>query len=757
LRPLKVQKGTYMETFYLGIVIFLFILAIFDLVVGVSNDAVNFLNSAIGAKAAPFKAIMCIAAIGIFIGASLSNGMMDIARHGIYQPEHFYFTEIMCILIAVMLTDVVLLDMFNSLGMPTSTTVSLVFELLGGTFALSIIKIAGDHSLEFGQLLNTDKALSVILAIFVSVAIAFFFGTVVQYIARLIFTFNYKKQMKYFAAIFGGIAITTIIYFVLISGLKESSFMTPENKLWIKENTGSLILYCFIGSTILMQIFQWIHINVFKVIVLVGTFALALAFAGNDLVNFIGVPLAGYSSFIDLSSQPGADPDTYLMTSLMGSAHTPWYFLVSAGLVMVIALFTSKKAHNVVKTSVDLSRQEEGEEAFGTSPVARVIVRLSSSVNSSLSNIVPDKIKRWIDARFNTDDAILAEGAAFDLIRASVNLVLAGFLIAMGTALKLPLSTTYVAFMVAMGSSLADRAWSRESAVYRITGVLSVIGGWFITAGAAFFICFFVTTIIHFGGTIAIIAFIGLAIFSLIRSQLVYKKALTKQKGDPTVQKLMSSHDTQEALSLLRKHTRDELGAILEVASQTFDKTVNSFMSESYRGLRKAMNLIDDEKDHIKKVKRIGTLGVAHLDNNTAIEKGLYYYQGNDFISEVIYSIGRICEPCLEHTDNNFNPLQEAQKEEFKHISEGITDFLEQARNIILQNDYTNFEEAISTANHLINSLAQLKRAELKRIQGQTGSLKVSMVYLTMIQEAQNVVAYTSNLLKVSRKFQVEE
>ena len=746
-----------METFYLGIVIFLFLLAIFDLVVGVSNDAVNFLNSAIGAKTAPFKVIMGIAAIGIFVGASLSNGMMDIARHGIYQPEHFYFTEIMCIFIAVMLTDVVLLDMFNSLGMPTSTTVSLVFELLGGTFALSIIKIASDNTLEFGQLLNTDKALSVILAIFVSVAIAFFFGTIVQYIARLIFTFNYKKQMKYFAGIFGGIALTTIIYFILISGLKESSFMTPDHKLWIKENTGSLVLYCFIGSTILMQIFQWIHINVFKVVVLVGTFALALAFAGNDLVNFIGVPLAGYSSFIDFSSQAGANPDTYLMTSLTGSAHTPWYFLVSAGIIMVIALFTSKKAHNVVKTSVDLSRQEEGEEAFGTSPVARVIVRVSSSISSSLSNIIPDKTKRWIDARFNTDEAILAEGAAFDLVRASVNLVLAGFLIAMGTALKLPLSTTYVAFMVAMGSSLADRAWSRESAVYRITGVLSVIGGWFITAGAAFFICFFVTSVIHFGGTIAILIFIGLAIFSLIRSQLVYKKALTKQKGDPTVQKLMSSHDTQEALSLLRKHTREELGAILEVASQSFEKTVNSFIDESYRGLRKAMNLIDDEKDHIKKVKRIGTLGVAHLDNNTAIEKGLYYYQGNDFISEVIYSIGRICEPCLEHTDNNFNPLQDAQKTEFKHIANGIVDFLEHARNIILQNNYENFEDAITTANQLINNLSQLKRIELKRIQGQTGSLKVSMVYLTMIQEAQNVVAYTSNLLKVSRKFQIED
>ena len=746
-----------METFYLGIVIFLFLLAIFDLVVGVSNDAVNFLNSAIGAKAAPFKAIMCIAAIGIFVGASLSNGMMDIARHGIYQPEHFYFTEIMCILIAVMLTDVVLLDMFNSMGMPTSTTVSLVFELLGGTFALALIKIAGDHTLEFGQLLNTDKALSVILAIFVSVAIAFFFGTIVQYIARIVFTFNYKKRMKYFAGIFGGIATTTIVYFVLISGLKGSSFMTPENKIWIEENTGSLVLYCFIGSAILMQIFQWIHINVFKVIVLLGTFALALAFAGNDLVNFIGVPLAGYSSFIDFNSHIGANPETYLMTSLMGSAKTPWYFLVAAGLVMVIALFTSKKAHNVVKTSVDLSRQEEGDEAFGTSPVARVIVRVSSSISSSLSNIVPNKAKRWIDSRFNTNDIILEDGAAFDLVRASVNLVLAGLLIAMGTSLKLPLSTTYVAFMVAMGSSLADRAWNRESAVYRITGVLSVIGGWFITAGAAFFICFFVTSIIYFGGTIAIIAFIGLAIFSLIRSQIIYKKALTQQKGDPTVQKLMSSHDPNEALSLLRKHTREELSSILEVAAQTFEKTVNSFMSESYRGLRKAMNNIEDEKVHIKKVKRIGTLGVTRLDNNTAIEKGLYYYQGNDFISEIIYSIGRICEPCLEHTDNNFNPLQEAQKEEFTHISEGIATFIKQAQDIIFQNNYTKFEESIAIANQLVNNLAQLKRAELKRIQGQTGSLKVSMVYLTMIQETQNVVAYTSNLLKVCRKFQIDE
>ena len=428
-----------METFYLFIVIFLFILAIFDLVVGVSNDAVNFLNSALGAKAAPTRLILGIAALGIFVGAALSNGMMDIARHGIYQPEHFYFSEIMCILLAVMLTDVVLLDVFNSLGMPTSTTVSMVFELLGGTFALSIIKIIGDHTLNFGDLLNTDKALSVILAIFVSVAIAFFFGTIVQYISRIIFSFNYKKTSKYFAGIFGGLATTAIIYFILIKGIKDTPFMPDSYKNWINENTSFLVFYCIIGFTILMQFFYWLRINVFKIVVLLGTFALALAFAGNDLVNFIGVPLAGFSSYMDITSQPGTvNPGTYLMTSLMGSAKTPWYFLIASGTIMVIALFTSRKAQNVVKTSLDLSRQEEGEEAFGTSPVARVIVRVSSNMASSIQNIIPVKTKQWIDSRFNQDEAILKEGAAFDLIRASVNLVLGSLLIALGTSLKLP-------------------------------------------------------------------------------------------------------------------------------------------------------------------------------------------------------------------------------------------------------------------------------------------------------------------------------
>ncbi len=746
-----------METIYLCIVIFLFVLAIFDLMVGVSNDAVNFLNSAVGAKAASFKTVIFIAAIGVFIGASLSNGMMDIARHGIYQPEHFYFAEIMCILLAVMLTDVVLLDVFNSMGMPTSTTVSLVFELLGGTFALALIKTYNSDTLGMSDLINTDKALSVIMGIFLSVAIAFFFGMVVQWIARVIFTFNYKKKMKYSIAIFGGIAATAIIYFMLIKGLKDSSFMTKENKLWITENTMLIISTFFISFTILMQILHWLKVNVFKVIVLLGTFALALAFAGNDLVNFIGVPLAGYSSFTDyIANGTAAGPDGFLMTSLLGPAKTPWYFLFGAGAIMVYALCTSKKAHNVIKTSVDLSRQDEGEENFGSTPMARSLVRISLGMANGVSRIVPERTKQWIETRFRKDEAIIENDAAFDLVRASVNLVLAGLLIAVGTSLKLPLSTTYVTFMVAMGSSLSDRAWGRDSAVFRITGVLSVIGGWFLTAIAAFTIAFIVAVFINFGGTVAIIILIALAAFTLIRSQLLYKKKKAKEQSNETLKKLMKSQDSDEALALMRDHTREELTKVLAYAEDTFERTVTSFIHENLRGLRRAMGSTKFEKQLIKQMKRTGTAAMCKLDNNTVLEKGLYYYQGNDFASELVYSIARLCEPCLEHIDNNFNPLDTIQKGEFSDVAEDITYLIRTCRQKLEANDYTGFENEIRKGNDLNAQLSHLKREELQRIQTQTGSIKVSMVYLTMIQEAQNVVTYVINLMKVSRKFQVE-
>lgn len=646
-----------METFYLFLVIFLFVLAIVDLSVGVSNDAVNFLNSAIGARAASFKVIIAIAAVGVFVGAALSNGMMDIARHGIYQPQHFYFSEIMCILAAVMLTDVVLLDIFNSLGMPTSTTVSMVFELVGGTVAIALVKIASSSgALQLGDLLNTEKAFTVILGIFLSVAIAFFFGVIVQYLSRILFSFNYKKSSKYFIGLFGGLAATSIIYFMLIKGLKTSSFMTGEFKDMVYANTGMIVLGCMVFFTILMQVLHWLKVNVFKVVILMGTFALALAFAGNDLVNFIGVPLAGYSSYMDLMAQGGTTTtDTFLMTSLLGPAQTPWYFLVGSGVVMVIALATSKKAQNVVKTSLDLSRQSDGEESFGTSPVARVLVRNCSNISATILSIVPTPVKNWIDSRFNQSEMIMDDKASFDLVRASVNVVLSGLLIALGTSLKLPLSTTYVAFMVAMGTSLADRAWGRESAVYRITGVLSVIGGWFITAGAAFTICFIVALLIYWGGIPALVAMIGLAIYSLVRSHFAYKaklrKEALKEEVNSTVSKLRKATDTREALALFREHSREELQSDLDFTAEVFGKAVNGFMNENLRELRKVLTAVEEKKIHLKQVKRVGTLGVTQLDHDIAVEKGLYYYQGNDFASEIIFSIRRLAEPMKDHID----------------------------------------------------------------------------------------------------------
>ena len=596
------------------------------------------------------------------------------------------------------------------------------------------------------------------MAIFVSVAIAFFFGMIVQYIARVIFTYNYKKHLKYSIALFGGVAATSIIYFMLIKGLKDSSFMTAEVNDWIHQNSFLIMVSLFVFFTILMQILHWCRVNVFKIVVMMGTFALALAFAGNDLVNFIGVPLAGYDAYTDyMANGQAAGTDGWLMSSLLGSAKTPWYFLVAAGCVMVYALWTSKKAHNVIQTEVSLARQDEGEEGFGSTPIARRLVRYSMNLANGISKITPESTKRWLDTRFRKEELTLEDGAAFDLVRASVNLVLSSLLIALGTSLKLPLSTTYVTFMVSMGTSLADRAWGRDSAVYRITGVLSVIGGWFITAGAAFTICFFVTMVIYFGGAVAIIALIAVAVYSLIHSQMMFKKRKQKKESLDTVRQMLQSQDNAEVLKLLRQHTREELNKVLAFAQENFERTVTSFLHENLRGLRRVNGSVKFEKQLVKQMKRTGTLAMSRLDNNTVLDKGLYYFQGNDFASELVYSVGRLVEPCLEHIDNNFKPLDAIQKGEFGDVSEDITNLLQTSRQTVEANDYNNLNDIVRKANDLNGQLAHLKRQELQRIQGQSGSIKVSMVYLTMIQEAQNVVTYTTNLLKVSRKFQAED
>ena len=646
-----------MDILFLCVIIFLFLLAVFDLSVGVSNDAVNFLNSALGAKAASFKRILIVASIGVFIGAAMSNGMMDIARHGIFRPEHFSFYDLICIFMAVMLTDIILLDIFNSLGMPTSTTVSMVFELLGATFVVALIKMAGGIDLGFADLLNTEKALSVILGIFLSVAIAFFFGTVVQFLTRLIFTFGYKSRLKWKIGIFGGICATAIVYFLLLKGAKDLTFMTPEVKAWIKENTMVILGGCLAFFTIFMQVLHWLKVNVLKVIVLMGTFALAMAFAGNDLVNFIGVPLTGLASYQDYIVNGGGDAHGFLMGSLNGPSNTPIYFLVGAGVIMVTVLATSKKARNVSKTEIGLGSQNGGDEMFGSSRIARRLVRWVLSISARIRRITPFRVRRWFNRRFNVDETIMEQGAAFDLIRGSINLVLAGTLIALGTSLKLPLSTTFVTFMVAMGTSLADKAWGRESAVFRVTGVISVIGGWFITAGAAFIGAGIIVLAMYYGGHWVMFALAGLTLWLIIRSNRRFKERQKEEEGDTLFQTVLTTDDKQKTWSLTLLYIVEQQREFIEYARKIYSDVTEAFIKEDASGLSKADKSVELEKRILKNARRKETLCLRRVNRETAIEKNAWFHLSNNCCMSILYNLRRINEVCKEHVENNFLPL----------------------------------------------------------------------------------------------------
>lgn len=743
-----------METIYLGLVIFLFMLAVFDLWVGVSNDAVNFLNSAIGAKAAKFKTIMIIAAIGVFFGATMSSGMMDIARHGIFRPEQFYFNEVMAIFLAVMVTDIILLDIFNSLGLPTSTTVSMVFSLLGGTFGLTIVKLSHNTSgLSIADLMNTEKALSVIFAIFVSVAIAFFFGVVVQFLSRLLFTFNYKKNLKWKIGIFGGLATTIICQFMLVDGIEDMTFMTDEMRHFIHDHNALILLGIFVVFSIVMQILHALSVNVFKVIVLLGTFALAMSFAENDLVNFIGVPLAGFSSYQDYMASGGGDVSKHVMSVLNESAHTPIYFLSAAGLVMVISLMTSKKAHNVVKTSVDLARQDVGDEMFGSSRMARSIVRTTTTTINTTLQMIPPGMKAWIRKRFNQDDIIMENGAAFDLVRASVNLVLASMLIAFGTSLQLPLSTTYVAFMVAMGSSLADRAWGRESAVFRITGVLSVIGGWFITAGAAFLMCLTIALIMYYGGFIAIVVIIAFTIGRLIWSNKKFSKKIKAEVTDDLFRQIIASKDKKETLNLLSKHIAENHSHCLDFAINSYMQITDGFVNDDLKSLRRADTALRAEKVVIKKMRRKEMVGLQRIDKEVAIEKNTWFHLGSNSCQQIMYCLRRICEPCEEHVDNNFKPMPMVMVKEFIPLRDTLVYLLQRAKTVVDENRYQEVDEIRMECDHLKESLSRARKLQMNRMQDEESNLTVAYVYLNMLQETQELVSSLRHLLRADRRF----
>lgn len=745
-----------MEPIYLCIVVFLLCLAVFDLFVGVSNDAVNFLNSAIGAKVAKFRTVLIVASAGVAIGAIMSSGMMDVARHGIMQPSNFSFYDVMTIFLAVMVTDIIVLDMFNTLGMPTSTTVSLVFELLGGTFILAVLKVAADPNLAFSDLLNTDKALSVIIAIFVSVAIAFVFGIIVQWLSRIVFTFNYKRHSRYSIAIFGGIAFTALAYFIFLKGIAKSHYIAEDVRTWVEANTQMLLLATFVGSSIVMEVLHLLRVNIFRLIVLMGTFALAMAFAGNDLVNFIGVPLAGLDSYNDyVANSGGVGVSHFMMDSLNGSAQTPPVYLFAAGVVMIVAMATSKKAQNVIKTSVDLARQDEGDEMFGSSRAARSIIRATQESSSWISQYMPKSIAHWIDSRFNKEEAELNEGAAFDVVRAAINLVLASLLITVGTNYKLPLSTTYVTFMVAMGSSLADRAWSRESAVFRVTGVISVIGGWFITAGVAFVSCAIVCIIMYYGGIVAKIAFMALVVFLLIRSNRKYAEKEKDADKEDVFRLMMRTRDPEIVWDLLAKHVSRTQSFVTRFAMQNFNAIIDGLESERAKTLRHASNELNKEKTELKKYRRQELLALRRVPTEIAIERNTWFHLGINSSEQFIYCLRRILDPVKEHVDNNFNPLPEEYIEEFRPIRAQINDLMQQTESQISTCRFENYRETLALADQCKDELSVIRKKHIDRIQQSkdNSKLQVSLVYLNLLQESQQLLSNMRHQLRAAKKF----
>ena len=736
-----------MEFVYFSFIVFLFMLAVFDLVVGVSNDAVNFLNSAIGAKVARFRTILIIASIGVFVGATMSNGMMDIARHGIFQPQMFSFNDLLCIFLAVMVTDVVLLDVFNTLGMPTSTTVSMVFELLGGTFILSLLKIATDETglLGFADLLNTDKALSVILGIFLSVAVAFIFGTVVQWLSRLIFTFNYTSKLKWKIGLFGGIATTCILYFALLKGLKDSSFMTPEYNAWIKENTIYLVGGCFVVSTVLMQVFHWCKINVFKIVIFMGTFALALAFAGNDLVNFIGVPIAGYDSY---EIARAAGNENIYMSALAQPATANFTLLIIAGIVMVITLFLSKEARHVAQTELSLSSQNEEQERFNSTLISRGLVRMALIMNKWYTSYVPARIQQAIDKRFEPLPQEERTDASFDLIRAIVNLTSSAVLISIATSLKLPLSTTYVVFMVSMGSSLADRAWGRESAVYRITGVMTVISGWFLTAFVALLISSVFTLILLIGGWVAVILASGIGIYSVVRS-FTFRKVQSKKAKARRERKLtISQTDTTEDILY---NCIEEVCRTMEEISRIYNRTLVAVFKENRKVLREMVTESNAlyEEAHTRKYEVINTL--RKLEKNH-VNSGHFYVQVVDYLSEVTKALIHITRPAFEHIDNNHTGLTKEQIADLMRVNDGVDEIFTHINEMMRSKNFTDLDKVLDMRDRLFDTIVAAIKSQLRRMD-EKSSTKACLLYLSILNETKSMVLQARNLLKSQSYF----
>lgn len=747
---MRKQKLT-MDNILIFIVFILLLLSVLDLVVGVSNDAVNFLNSAIGSKAAPRYVIMIIASLGIVIGAIFSGGMMEVARKGVFFPQQFYLMEIMTIFLAVMLTDVILLDFYNTFGLPTSTTVSLVFELLGAAVAVSMVKIfSSDLSIaDLNQYINAGKALAIISGIFISIGVAFVVGGVVMYVTRLIFSFNYKPIFKYIGSIWGGIALTSILYFIVMKGIVHSSVVSADTISYIKANTLLILLISFVSlSSIFQLLISFFNFNLLRYIVLAGTFALALSFAGNDLVNFIGVFMAGLKSY-QIFASSGISANELMMGDLAQPVSASFVYLLIAGTIMTITLWLSKKARTVTETEINLARQDaEGGEKFGSNNISRNIVRGVISANNSINKVLPAGLKIFIEKRFNTNQQVnIKENASFDMLRASVNLSVASILISSATSLKLPLSTTYVTFMVAMASSLADRAWGRDSAVYRVTGVLTVISGWLFTALIAFTAAFIVALFLSWTGVYGIFVMVFVALYFIIKSNKLHSKKESDAKN-------------QDLETILKKETIverciEEVNKSLRNVVHVYNETIHGLSKEDRKLLKKVNKDVEEINLEAKHYKNnvFNTLNKLQSDY---IETGHYYVQVIDYLREIAHSLSHITKPAFDHIDNNHKGLLKDQVVELKAINYEVSELFSDISRIINEQAYDEVSDIIKKQQQALELLNLARKKQIKRIKNGEAGTRNSNLYLGILNETKNLLLQTINLVKAERDFIVK-
>jgi len=740
---------------YILMLIALAILATVDLVVGVSNDAVNFLNSAIGSKAIAIRNIMIIASIGVFFGAITSSGMMEVARKGIFNPGMFMFQDIMFIFMAVMITDILLLDVFNTLGMPTSTTVSIVFELLGAAVAISLIKISQNDAESISAIwnyINYEKASLIIFGILLSVVVAFSVGAIVQFVSRLIYSFNFEKRPSYINALFGGFAITAITYFIIIKGMKGTPYY-KDVKFLIEDNTLTIIAGSFLFWTLISQVFiKLFNLNVLKLIIGIGTFSLAMAFSGNDLVNFIGVPIAAWNSY-EAWSVSGVEANAFSMEILAKKVPSNVWLLLIAGGIMVVTLWTSSKARNVIKTGIDLSRQGEGHEKFQPNPLSRLVVRASMGINSGITYIFPAKTIAFVNSKFQKPVIELTkdktyELPAFDMVRASVNLIVAGILISIATSLKLPLSTTYVTFMVAMGTSLADRAWGRESAVYRVAGVINVVGGWFLTAITAFLAAALVAYLISWD-MVMIPVLLVLVAFLIGRNTIIHRKKSKEVKEQEYIQRadLITINGVIE-------ESADHISGVANRVNKLYTNVVDDLSNHDLNKLRKTDKHVGKLNEEIDNLKDGVFYFIKSLDD-TSVQASRFYILVLGYLQDVAQSISYISRASFKHVNNNHKNLKKGQLKDLKGIDNQLTELLGQVSTIFDLRAFDDLEDILIEKQALLKDVSNSIEKQVTRIRQEESSPKNTTLYFSILLETQDLITALMSLLQTYEEFHI--